>query len=37
MFWVVVRVISWAVLHHRKSMGQLGTLLPPKGATLTPF
>ncbi len=31
------QVISWAVLHHRKSMGQLWTLLPPRGATLPHF
>ncbi len=32
------RPISWAVLHHWKSMGQiLVPLLPPRGATFTPF
>ncbi len=32
------RPISWAVLHHWKSMGQiLVPSLPPRGATFTPF
>ncbi len=31
------RPISWAVLHHWKSMGQFCTLLPPRGATFTPI
>ncbi len=34
-FYGVGRPISWAVLHHRKSMGQLWTLLPP-GVQLLP-
>ncbi len=36
--WKAVLFISWAVLHHWKSMGQiLGGSCPPGGATFTPF